>query len=93
MDINDKTTYFKDEKGTDINLAVYALNNAHYNSYDIGFFLTVDTDYISVYTMLKNIGKLTVVVGVKGQVLNKLIPYIDDHKILDENFFNGCLRI
>ncbi|MDR0197830.1 MAG: NYN domain-containing protein [Oscillospiraceae bacterium] len=92
MDINDHDTYYKEEKGTDVNLATYALKNAFYNSYDTGFFLSEDTDYISVYSALKSIGKLIVVIGVKGQQLNKLIPHIDDFKILDETFFNNCLR-
>lgn len=49
MQIDEKNTYYKVEKGTDINLAVHAINKAFYNSYDIAFFLSADTDYIKVY--------------------------------------------
>jgi uncharacterized LabA/DUF88 family protein len=92
MDINDKTTYYKVEKGTDINLAVHAINKAFYNSYDIGFFLSADTDYITVYNVLKSIGKLAVIVAVKGQNIHKLRQHADKCLILDDSFFNGCLR-
>jgi hypothetical protein len=92
MNINDKTTFYKVEKGTDINLAVHAINKAFYNSYDIGFFMSADTDYITVYSVLKSIGKLTVTVAVKGQNIHKLKPHVDNNIILDELFFNKCLR-
>lgn len=92
MDINDKSTYYKVEKGTDINLAVHALSKAFYNSYDIAFFLSADTDYIKVYEILKSIGKLTVVVGVKEQNINSIRPMVDNTIILDEKFFDKCKR-
>ncbi|WP_018213723.1 NYN domain-containing protein [Desulfitobacterium hafniense] len=92
MSINDELTYYKIEKGTDINLAVHAINKAFYNSYDIGFFLSADTDYLTVYEVLKNIGKLTVAVAVKGQNIGKIIPNVDKHIILDDTFFRRCLR-
>jgi uncharacterized LabA/DUF88 family protein len=92
MDINDKTTYYKVEKGTDINLAVHAINKAFYNSFDIGFFLSADSDYITVYSVLKSIGKLTVVVAVKGQNINRLKQHVDNCIILDDSFFCKCLR-
>ena len=93
MDINDHSTYYKVEKGTDINLAIHALSKAHFNSYDVAFVMSGDTDYISVYKQLRNIGKIVVVVGVKGQNLGKITPEIDDFKFLDDNFFQNCLRI
>lgn len=93
MDINDKNTYYKVEKGTDINLAVHAISKAFYNSYDIAFFLSADTDYIKVYEILKNIGKLTVVVGVKEQNINSIRPMVDNTIILDEAFFEKCKRV
>jgi uncharacterized LabA/DUF88 family protein len=92
MNIDDKTTYYKVEKGTDINLAVHAINKAFYNSYDVGFFLSADTDYITVYSVLKSIGKLAVIVAVKGQNINKLKPHADKCLILDDAFFRNCLR-
>ncbi len=92
MEIDKKDTYYKVEKGTDINLAVHAVSKAFYNSYDIAFFLSADTDYIKVYEVLKSIGKLTVVVGVKGQNINGIRPMADSTLILDEKFFEACKR-
>lgn len=92
MEIDKKSTYYKLEKGTDINLAVHAISKAYYNSYDIAFFLSADTDYIKVYEVLKSIGKITVVVGVKGQNINGIRPMVDNTLILDENFFKTCER-
>lgn len=92
MEIDKKSTYFKVEKGTDINLAVHAISKAFYNSYDIAFFLSADTDYIKVYEVLKNIGKITVVVGVKGQNINSIRPMVDNTLVLDESFFETCRR-
>ena len=93
MDINTKSTYYKVEKGTDINLAVHAINKAFYNSYDIAFIMSADTDYLKVYEVLKNIGKLVVVVAVKGQNINKIRSQVDKTIILDDTFFNSCIRI
>ena len=92
MEIDKRNTYYKVEKGTDINLAVHAISKAFYNSYDIAFFLSADTDYIKVYEILKNIGKITVVVGVKGQSINCIRPVVDNTLILDEDFFEKCRR-
>lgn len=93
MNISDHSTYYKVEKGTDINLAVHALSKAHFNSYDVAFVMSADTDYISVYKLLKSIGKIVVVIGVTGQNLGKIIPEVDDYKFLDDAFFQNCLRI
>ncbi len=92
MEIDKRETYYKVEKGTDINLAVHAISKAFYNSYDIAFFLSADTDYIKVYEILKSIGKITVVVGVKGQNINSIRPIVDNTIILDEIFFDKCKR-
>ncbi|MBD5458951.1 MAG: NYN domain-containing protein [Lachnospiraceae bacterium] len=75
-----------------MNLAVHAISKAFYNSYDIAFFLSADTDYIKVYEILKSIGKITVVVGVKGQNVNNIRPIVDNTIILDEVFFDKCKR-
>ena len=92
MDITNRNTYYKVEKGTDINLAIHALSKAHFNSYDVAFVISGDTDYISVYKQLKSMGKIVVVIGVKGQVLGKIVPEVDDFKLIDDNLFNKCLR-
>lgn len=93
MDITDHSTYYKVEKGTDLNLAINALSKAFYNSYDVAFILSADTDYISLYRQLKSIGKMVIVVAVKGQNIKQVMPEIDDYLILDDTFFQKCLRI
>lgn len=72
MDINDNRTYYKVEKGTDVNLAIFAISKAFYNAYDVAFIMSGDTDYLKVYETLQNIGKIVIVVDVKGQNLNKI---------------------
>lgn len=92
MDITDKSTYYKVEKGTDINLAMHAITKAYNNAYDIAFVVSADTDYISLYRQLKSIGKLVVTVAVKNQKLGKVIPEVDDYIILDDSFFSQHIR-
>ena len=92
MDINDHSTYYKVEKGTDINLALHAITKAQNNAYDIAFVLSADTDYISLYRQLKSMGKMVVVVAVQGQRLGKVIPEVDDYIILNDAFFSNNLR-
>ena len=92
MDIKDKATYYKVEKGTDINLAVHAVSKAFFNSYDVGYFLSADTDYVTAYSALKTIGKLAVVAVVSGQSVSRLKPHIDNHLVLTDAFFAKCLR-
>lgn len=91
-DIQDASTYYKVEKGTDINLAIHALSKAYFNSYDIGFFLSADTDYISIYEMLKRMGKLVVQVSIKGQNAIKIKPCVDKQIVIDDCLFSKCLR-
>lgn len=92
MDISGRNTYYKVEKGTDINLAINLLSKAQYNSYDIALVMSGDTDYISVYKLLKNMGKIVVVVVPYGQNLKKIIPEVDDYLMLDKAFFSKCIR-
>lgn len=92
IDITDRKTYYKVEKGTDINLAIHAISKAHSNSYDVAFVISADTDYVSLYRQLKSLGKVVVVVAVKGQFLGKIIPEVDDYIILDKDFFGEHIR-
>ena len=91
-DIEDKSSYFKIEKGTDTNLAIHAISKAFFNSYDIGFFVSADTDYINMYSILKSIGKLAVVVSVAGQNIRSIIPYVDKNIILNLDQLMECQR-
>ncbi len=92
MDITDRSSYYKVEKGTDLNLAIQALTKGFFDAYDVAFVMSADTDYISLYKQLKAIGKIVVVVAVKGQSIGKVIPEVDDYIILDDTFFSQCLR-
>lgn len=91
-DINDRKSYYKVEKGTDINLAIHALGKAFSNAYDVAYIMSGDTDYISVYKQLKNLGKIVVVVGLENQRLNDVIPEVDDVCYLNDTFFQQCVR-
>jgi len=42
--------------------------------------------------MLRNMGKLTAVVAVKGQKIYQLKEFVDTTIILDEAFFKTCER-
>ena len=91
-DISRPWTYVKSEKGNDINLAITALSNAFFNSYDAGFFFSADSDYANVYSMLKHMGKLVVQVSVQGQNLNKVLYTTTDKQIvLNKWYFENCL--
>lgn len=91
-DISNSSTYYKVEKGTDINLAIHALSKAFFDSYDVGFFLSADTDYIAIYEMLKRIGRIVIQVSVKGQYSMKIRPYVNKQLILTDELFQKCLR-
>lgn len=92
MDINKRNTYYKVEKGTDINLAVDAINKAFHNSYDVAYIVSADTDYMKVYDVLKSYGKLVVVIVVDGQSTFRVKPNVDAVFTLDDAFFSTCLR-
>lgn len=90
--IQDKTTYYKVEKGTDINLAVHTLTKAYNDSFDVAFIVSADTDYRPVYEQLKNMGKLVILVVVKGQNVSSLRCDVDDIIVLNKEFFNEHIR-
>lgn len=92
MDINDISTYYKTEKGTDVNLAIQAISKAQSNSFDVAFIISADTDYIPVYRQLKNLGKITIVVVVEGQSVKKIRSECDYCLFLNEDFFKNHIR-
>ena len=89
--INDKRTYFKVEKGTDMNIASSMLTMAFNDSYDIAILISGDSDYTTILTTLRTIGKLSCVAIVEGQN-SKLSAIADSHYTMRENFFNNALR-
>lgn len=92
MDINDKTSYFIDEKGTDVNMAVQMLTKAFHNSFDTAVIVSADTDYVPVCDILNTIGKTVIVVAVKGQKVPKFTSCSDRQVFLGLDFFRKCER-
>lgn len=93
MDIGDKSTYYVVEKGTDVNLASHVITKGLHNAFDTAVIVSGDTDYIPVMDILNQIGKSVVVVGVKGQRLDNFKQHTDAQIILDDNFFQKCIRL
>ena len=92
MDINNPSSFYVVEKGTDINLATHLLAKGFLNAYDTAVIVSGDSDYIPVLNILNTIGKVAVIAGVKGQNLTKFRTCSDDIILLDEICFNNCLR-
>ena len=90
MNIRDSDTYYKVEKGTDVNISIYALRMAFFNAYDTAVFVSGDTDYLPIYDTLRVMGKLVVIAVVKGQYIGRLIPCVDGFINLDRDFFERC---
>jgi len=90
MNIRDNETYYKVEKGTDVNIAIHALRMAFFNAYDTAVFVSGDTDYLPIYDTLRMMGKLVVIAVAKGQYIGRLIPCVDGFINLDRDFFERC---
>jgi uncharacterized LabA/DUF88 family protein len=92
MDINNPSSYYVQEKGTDVNMAAHMIAKGFLQAYDTAVVLSGDTDYIPILEILNTIGKTTVCVGIRGQNMTLLRCASDDMLILDDNFFSACLR-
>ncbi|MDD5065013.1 MAG: NYN domain-containing protein [Phycisphaerae bacterium] len=90
-DINNPNTYYKIEKGTDVNMSTWMLTKAFHNAYDLAIMVSGDSDYLPVIKQINNLGKNIIAVGVEGQNINKLRQYVDDNVLLDDVFFKTCL--
>ena len=90
MNIRDYETFYKVEKGTDVNMAIHSLRMAFFNAYDTAIFISGDTDYLPIYETLRMMGKLVLVAVVKGQYIGRLIPCVDAYANLDRSFFEKC---
>jgi uncharacterized LabA/DUF88 family protein len=90
MNIKNNDTYYKVEKGTDVNIAIHSLRMAFFNAYDTAVFVSGDTDYLPIYDTLRIMGKLVVVAVVKGQYIGRLIPCVDSFINLDRPLFERC---
>lgn len=92
MDINNPKSFFVEEKGTDVNLAAHVVSKGLHNAFDTAVIVSGDTDYIPVMDIMNTIGKSVVVVGVDGQNLFPFKHHSDAQIILDDVFFQTCLR-
>jgi uncharacterized LabA/DUF88 family protein len=90
MNIKDGDSYYKVEKGTDVNMAISSLRMAFFNAFDAAVFVSGDTDYLPIYETLRMIGKLIMVAVVKGQYIGRLIPFVDGYINMDRPFFDKC---
>jgi uncharacterized LabA/DUF88 family protein len=92
MTSDNPASYYVVEKGTDINMTIEIISKAYLNAYDTAVIVSGDSDYIPVLKLLSIIGKSSVMVGVKGQNLTRIKPYVDQTVILNESFFTSCMR-
>lgn len=92
MSIDNPASYYVEEKGTDVNLGAHVITKGFMNAYDTAVIMSGDTDYIPVMDILNTLGKTVVVVGVKNQNLTQFKHHSDAQIILDDKFFNECLR-
>ncbi len=84
-----RNTYYLEEKGTDVNLAANLISLAHYNSYDIAFVVSGDSDYLGTYQKVSTMGKLIVNVLIGNQRNETVKPYIDETISLDKEYFDN----
>ena len=92
MDINNSSSFYVEEKGTDVNLAAHLITKGFLNAYDTAVVMSGDTDYIPVLDILNTLGKSIVIVGVFGQNLFQFKHHSDKQIVLDDTFFTKCLR-
>jgi len=92
MKPDNPASYYVVEKGTDINMATEIVSKAYLNAYNTAVIISGDSDYIPVLKILSTVGKSSVMVGVKGQNLTRVKQHVDQIIILDEDFFDSCLR-
>ncbi|MCX7971276.1 MAG: NYN domain-containing protein [Negativicutes bacterium] len=92
MDISDWTSFYKEEKGTDVNLSIEMVSKAYLNAYDCAILVSGDTDQIPAVELVTRLGKNLVVAGVEGQNLQKLSQCADACYYLDHDFFQTCMR-
>ena len=92
MKPDNPASYYVVEKGTDINMATEIVSKAYLNAYDTAVIISGDSDYIPVLRILSTIGKSSVMVGIKGQNLSRVKQHVDQIIILNDDFFDTCLR-
>lgn len=92
MSLSNPASYYVEEKGTDVNLAAHVISKGLHNAFDTAIIMSGDTDYIPVMDIMNSIGKNIVVVGVKGQNLFQFKHHSDAQIIIDDAFFQKCLR-
>jgi len=53
-----KVFYKLEEKKTDVNIAVYMVRDAYLNKYDKCFLVSADSDFVPIFQVVKNCGKM-----------------------------------
>lgn len=89
FNINDPSTYFTEEKETDINLATHMLSKGFQNAYDIAVLISGDTDYIKVIETLHNIGKIVVIAHFPHQNISRYEGLCDANIVLHDNILEN----
>lgn len=82
FNINDPSTYYTEEKETDINLATHMVSKAFQNAFDVAILISGDTDYIKVIETLHSIGKVVVIAHFKHQNISRYNNLCDAHIVL-----------
>jgi len=92
MSIDNPSSYYVVEKGTDVALSAQLLSSGFFNSCDAMIVVSADQDYIPVYDVLRSMGKIVVVVSAEGQNLYRLRPHTDAQYSIGDSFFQKCIR-
>lgn len=93
MSIDNPSSYYVVEKGTDVNISAHLITKGFMNAYDTAIIMSGDADYIPVLDILNTLGKTVVVVGMKNQNMTRLRQHADELILLDKDFFDSCIRV
>ncbi|HEY8341746.1 MAG TPA: NYN domain-containing protein [Calditerricola sp.] len=89
LDPTNPSTYFAEEKGTDVNLTTDMIVGAYMNSYDTAVLLSADSDYKRVIEEVRKTGKIVEIALPEGQ-RSELKKYADEVIEINEDDFRRC---
>ena len=89
VNLNDYTTYYIEEKGTDVNIAVQLLSKGYNNAFDIAVIVSGDTDFIPVIQELRHIGKNIVLATLPNQNIYRFKGLYDQHIEIDSRILRN----
>lgn len=90
INIDDPTTFYTEEKGTDVNLAVHLLSKAYNSAYDVAVLVSGDTDYLSAIKEVYRLGKVVVLATLSKQNISKYKNFYDQHIIITDQLLQSC---